>query len=212
MVDVENSMSRSVVSRRKLLTGAATVPLFPSDISPSRESPEVSVPIISFWQEWQSLHARATSLCQRWQDIETHLMRSIGAPQVVISSSDNSTSFRAQSHAEIDQALARLPRSPEIATALHADFSNQRARWDAEAEALGFDDIERQEEEAWRNETKISEAIFATQATSPVGIAIKIALIVELCSTGPNDQEFPWPQLRAVLAEIEHFPRSRASA
>jgi len=205
MVNAENSTNLFCLSRRKLLTGTAAVPLFPI----ARSSPESSVRtedlLPPLWQEWLRLHTRATSLCHRWQDLETHLMRKIGVPQVLIPLPDSSASLRALSHAEIDGALAKLSCSPEVAAALHDDFADQQARWDAEAMRLGFDEIKQQEDEAWSQETEASEAIFRARATSLAGIEIKIALIVELCSTGADDPEFPLPQLRSTLADVKRL-------
>ena len=208
MVDSENSTSRPLVSRRKVLTGAATVPLFPAAASRSQWLIEAPPPIESRWQEWQRLHARATSLCHRWQEIETRLMRTIGVPQVLITSPDNLPGIRALSHAEIDRALKTVPRSAECAAALHTDFARHQARWDTEAARLGFEELKQQEAEAWSQEAAASDAIFRAPATTLAGIEIKIALIVELFSTGSDDPEPPWPQLRSTLADVKRLRRN----
>jgi hypothetical protein len=211
MVDADHNTSLSAVTRRTLLTGAATTPLLSAKTSAFRPPPETPDPMMPLWQEWQRLHARATELCHRWQDIEGHLMRKISVPQVWIKSPDNPEGIRAMSHTEIDRALAALPCSTEISVALHADFANQRARWNAEAEKLGFDEIKQQEDAAWDQEAEASEAIFRTWATSLASIEIKIALIVELGSTGPDDSEFPWPQLRSTLADVKRLRRTSSA-
>jgi len=162
---------------------------------------------VPLWEEWLRLRARAIGLCHRWQDIETHLMRKIGIPQVLIPSSNNLADFRAQSHAAIDRAVTMLPDSIEIAAALHVDFAKQQARWDWEAARLGLVEVKRQEDQAWDQEAQASEAIFHTHATSLAGIEIKIALIVELCSTGSDDPEFPLPQLQSTLADVKRLRR-----
>jgi hypothetical protein len=205
MANSEDVPSLSSVSRRSLLVGATTTPLFPG--TTSIDSAAAPDPLPLLWQEWLRLHTRATSLCHRWQDMETHLMRTIGVPQVVIMSPGDSAELRAQSHAEIDRALTSLPRSPEGAAALHGDLAARQARWDAEAARLGFDEVRRQEEEAWRQETEATEAIFRARASSLAGIEIKIGLIVELCSTGADDPEFPLPQLRSTLADMKRLGR-----
>ncbi|MDB5393099.1 MAG: hypothetical protein JWM91_605 [Rhodospirillales bacterium] len=207
MADSDHSTRLSYLSRRKLLTGTATAPLFPIVSSSSQLSAGASDPILPLWQEWQRLHTRATGLCHRWQDMETYLMRKIGVPQVRIPSPDNPAAICAHSHAEIDRALATLFCPPEIGTALHADLTARQGRWDAEAASLGFDEIKQLEDEAWSQEAEASKAIFRARATSLVGIEIKIALIVELCSTGSDDPEFPWPQLRSTLADVKRLRR-----
>ncbi len=211
MVDADHYTSLSAVTRRTLLTGAATTSLLSAKASAFRLPPETPDPMMPRWQEWQRLHARATELCHRWQDIEGHLMRKIGVPQVRIKSPDNPDGIRALSHAEIDRALAALPRSTEISVALHADFANQQARWNGEAEKLGFDEIKQQEDAAWDQEAEASDAILEARVTNLMGVEIKIALIVALGSTGPDDSEFPWPQLRSTLADVKRLRRTSGS-
>jgi hypothetical protein len=164
--------------------------------------------ILPLWQEWERVHDKATGLCHRWQKIESLLMRKVGVPQVRIKSPDKPEGICALSHAEIDRALTAAPCSAEDSAALHADFSARQARWTMEAEKLGFDAIKQQETEAWRLDTRASDAIFETQATSLMGIEIKIALIIELCSTGSDDPESPWPELRSTLADVKRLRRA----
>lgn len=202
MVDADNSTSLPCLSRRKLLTGTAAAPLIKIARSSPEESARTADPLPPLWQQWLRLHARALSLCHRWQDLETHLMRTIGVPQVVIPLPDNAAGLRAFSHAEIDRALSNVSSSPEVATALHDEFANQQARWNAEAMRLGFNEVKRQEDEAWRQEAEACAAIFHAPATSLSGIEIKIALIIELCSTGSVDPEFPSPQLLSTLSDV----------
>jgi hypothetical protein len=211
MVDADHNTSLSVVTRRTLLTGAATTPLLSAKASAFRLPPETPDPMMPLWQEWQRRHARATALCHRWQDIEGHLMRKVGFPQVRIKSPDSPDGIRALSHAEIDRALAALPCSAETGVALHADFANRQARWNAEAEKLGFDEIKLQEDAARDQEIEASDAILEARVTNLMGIEIKIALIVELGSTGPDDSEFPWPQLRSTLADVKRLRRTSSA-
>jgi hypothetical protein len=161
------------------------------------------------WEEWQLLHERAKALCSWWQQIETQFVRAIGFPRVVIPSSDRSNCICAQSHAEIDKALAANGNVDERKrAALHAELAAHRTQWDAEAARLGFDEAKQKEDEAWRREAQTSEAIFRARATSLMGIEIKIALMVQLCSAGSDDPDFPLPQLRSTLADVKRLRRA----
>ena len=206
MTDSDPSITRSSVSRRSFLMGATATPLVPGATLIDNVT---QVTISLLWEKWHRLRKRALSLCHRWQDLETHLMRTIGVPQVVISLPGNSAVLRAFSHAEIDRALSNVSSSPEVATALHDEFANQQARWDAEALRLGFNEVKRQEDEAWRQEAEACAAIFRAQATSLSGIEIKIALIIELCSAGSEDPDFPLPQLLSTLGDVKCLIRER---
>jgi hypothetical protein len=205
MVDSENSTSLSSVSRRELLTGAAATPLLPVATSLPQLSAGMPTSILPLWREWLRLHSQAMNLCHRWQCVEMHLIRKVGFPQVRIPNPDQPAGTCAQSHVEIDRALAAVSCSAEESAALHADFAARQARWDAEAEKLGFDAIKQQETEAWHQGTRVSDAIFEARATSLIDIEIKIALIIELCSTGSDDPESPWPELRSTLADVKRL-------
>jgi len=133
-------------------------------------------------------------------------MRTVGVPHVRIPAPDQPAGIWTQSHAEIDQALTE-PGAAETRAALHADLAARQQRWNAEAAVLGFDALKQQEFEAWHEEDRVSHALFAARATSLAGVEAKLALIVELCTTGSDDPEFPWPQLRSTLADLRRLRR-----
>ena len=165
-------------------------------------------PILPLWREWQRLHAYASELCQRWQEIESRLVHTVGFPQVFIPLADSVRGICAQSHSDIDQAVASGDCSQEVGAALHAELATRRARWDAEAEALGFDEANRQELEAWRKEEEAVRAVFRTRAATLAGVDIKLALMIQLCAAFSDDPDFPLPQLRSTLADVKRLRRA----
>lgn len=204
MVDSENSTSLSSVSRRKLLSCAVATSALPAANSVAALT-EVADPILPLWREWQRLHAYASGLCQRWQEIESRLVRTVGFPQVFIPSPDGARNISAQSHSEIDQAITAGECSRELGAALHAELAARRARWGAEAEALGFDEANRQELEAWREEEEAVRAVFRTRAATLAGVEIKLTLMIQLCDTFSDDPVFPLPQLRSTIADVRRL-------
>jgi len=207
MVGRKESLNALSLSRRKLLTSAAAVSTsMTGSFSPG--SPGAPDPIVPLWQNWQRLRARAYALCRRWQEMENHLMRTVGFPQVFVPSPDGGRVTCAQSHAEIDLALAESGCSPEIGASLHAEFAARRAQWSFEAERLGFDRAKLGEDEAWDEEAEAVRAVFRTTATTLAGVEIKIAMMVHLCSAGSDDPKFPLPQLRSTLADARRLRRS----
>jgi hypothetical protein len=211
MSDSEISTSLPQVSRRELLASAVAVPIAPMASVSSVGTPEVSDPVLPLWREWRRLHAYATGLCQRWQSIEGELVRNVGFPQVYIPSSNGGRHICAQSHPEIDQAVAAGDCSPELGAALHVDFADRRARWDAEARALGFDEANRQELAAWRREEEAVRVIFQTGAATLVGVETKLRLMIHLCSVFSDDAEFPLPQVRSILADVKRLRQALAA-
>jgi hypothetical protein len=163
---------------------------------------------VPLWREWERLHALASELCQRWQEIENRLVRAVGFPQVFITAADGARGICAQSHLDIDQAVAAGDCSQELSAALHAELAARRARWDAEAEALGFDEANRQELAAWRNEEEAVRAIFRTKAVTLGGVEIKLALMIQLCAAFSEDPDFPLPQLRSTIADVKRLRRA----
>lgn len=207
MVDSENSTSLPSVSRRNILECAVAVPA----VRAARltiEPPEPYDPVLPLWCEWQRLHAHALELCRRWQEMETRLVKTVGFPQVFIPSTDGSRGICAQSHSDIDQAVAAGDCSQEVAAALHSELTVRRARWDADAETLGFDEANRQELAAWREEEEAARAIFRTKAVSLVGVEIKLALMIQLCAAFSDDPDFPLLQLRSTLADVKRLRRA----
>ena len=204
MVDSENSTSLPSVSRREVLSGLAATPAVrAAHLAIGRAEPPD--PIVPLWVEWQRLHAHALHLCEHWQEIESRLVRAVGFPQVFIPSSDGARRVCAQSHSDIDQAMAAGGCSQELGAALHAELAARRARWDAEADALGFDEANRQELAAWREEEEAVRAVFRTRAATLAGVEIKRALRSQLCAAFSDDPDFPLPQLRSTLSDVKRL-------
>jgi len=194
------------VSRRRMLAGVAASPLIQTVAVPSlAQLPGLPDPIVPLWREWERLHASASRLCEHLQQIESRLVHAVGFPQVFIPSADGARGICAQSHSDIDQAVAAGDCSQELGAALHAELATRRARWDAEAKALGFDEANRQELEAWRKEEEAVRAVFRTKAATLAGVEIKIALMIHLCSAFSDDPEFPLPQLRSTLSDVKRL-------
>lgn len=202
MTDSENSTTLSDVSRRNLLAIAAATPL--SALSPSR-LPEANDPVLALWHERQRLHAQAVGLCRRWGELEDHLIKEIGFPKVLLPCTETAVETVAFSHDDIDRACATGKLSADSQANLHAQLSAHQALWDREGCRTGFFEADRRQLEAWKKEAHATRTIFATPATTLTGIRMKIALMVQLCRTGCEDPDFPLPQLRSTLADIERL-------
>jgi hypothetical protein len=144
-------------------------------------------------------------LCEHWQQIESRLVRAIGFPQVFIPSASGARKICAQSPSDIDQAVAAGDCSQEFGVALHTELAARRARWDAEAEALGFDEANRQELAAWREEEAAVRAVFRARAETLAGVEIKLALMIQLCDAFSDGADFPLPQLRSTIADVKRL-------
>jgi len=210
MADAHHTTSLPSVSRRALLASTAAAPIAaaPRFLSSAESAPD---PVVPLWREWQRLHARASELCNHWQEIESRLVHAFGFPQVFIPAADGVRGICAQSHSDIDQAIAGGDCSQEVGADLHAELAVRRARWDAEAKALGFDEANRQELEAWREEEEAVRAVFRTRAATLAGVEIKLALMIQLCTTFSDDPDFPLPQLRSTLSDVKRLRSTLAA-
>jgi len=209
MVGSSRGPNSLAISRRQVVAGAAASSLIPTVTAPLlSQLPGQRDPIEPLWREWERLHARALGLCEHWQEIESRLVRAVGFPQVFIPSADGARNICAQSSSDIDQAVAAGDCPQELGVTLHAELAARRARWDAEAEALGFDEANRQELQAWRKEEEAVRAVFRTRAATLAGVEIKLALMIQLCSAFSDDPDFPLPQLRSTIADVKRLRRA----
>jgi len=46
---------------------------------------------------------------------------------------------------------------------------------------------------------------FRTRAATLAGVEIKLAMMIHLCSVFSDDAEFPLPQLRSTIADVERL-------
>ncbi|HLY57962.1 MAG TPA: hypothetical protein VKS60_20535 [Stellaceae bacterium] len=183
MADADHTTTPSAVSRRSLLVGVAAAPLAPV---PEKPPESLTDPVVPLWREWQRRHARATSLCHRWQAIETQLARTIGFPPPV---------------------PAEGPISRVVDPSTGADAAAHQARWNAEAHRLGLEGAKRLENAAWDEEAIALHTVFCARATSLAGVEAKLALMARLCTDGSDDPDFPLPQLRSTLADVKSLRR-----
>ncbi len=135
-------------------------------------------------------------------------MRTIGVPQVLITSPENPIGFRALSHAEIDRALETATNSIEIAAALHADFAFHQALWNAEAVRLGFDEIRRQEAEAWSQEGPGERCDLPRTSLKSGRHRNQDRAGRRTLLNRPGRSKNPWPQLRSTLADVRRLRRT----
>src|SRR5271170_3083168 len=125
MTDPKDSTSLSSVSRRRLIASVAVTPMSVTGSFFPR-SPEPPDPIVPLWREWERLHAIASELCHRWQEMESRLVHAVGFPQVFIPAPDSARGICAQSHSDIDQAVVAGDCSQELGAALHAELAARR--------------------------------------------------------------------------------------
>jgi hypothetical protein len=196
-------MSLSIVTRRQLLSGATSLAL-PAAMRPTAVAGEGNDragqgDVAEVWLAWRKAHARTLRLCRRQQHLEARLLATIGYPRVTLPEGGGQGAHAAFSIAEIesffdDDSLAcRQAR---------AEFLMHQARWDNGIAESGYLNVLQKEAASEQLEKEVAERLFATPASTMSGLLAKLDVMLREAPQGREDEEFPWPQLRAVARDV----------
>ncbi len=210
MVDSEDSTSLRSVSRRTLLGGAISTPLASTPILNQRATP-VGDPILSLWRDWECAFAEAATWSAEWGGLESKLVCQVGFPRVLVPSPPAVCAVWATSHEVIDRELSDVLSRDDLRKRLHSDLTDQVAKWDAAAKAIGLDETDHQADHAWKKSEEIAGAIFALPACGIPGVIAKLELILRMGQTQSDDGEFPWGQLRSTIADLRRLVNDASS-
>jgi hypothetical protein len=207
MVDSDHSMSLPVVTRRQLLTGATGLAL-PAHMQAATAQGSGAGPVNSddavvAWRQWRNAHARTLRLCRRQQRLENELLARIGFPMVILPERQAGKGATAAfSTAEIeaffdDNSLACRQAKAELTT--------HQAGWNAATVECGYMTALQDEAAAEQHEQALAANLFAKSASTLAGIQAKLDVMLRQAPCGSDDQEFPWPQLRAVSRDVANL-------
>lgn len=202
MSDSDRSTSSGGISRRMLTGAGALVPFgllkLTTNSAGSRD------PVLPLYLEWQRLQRSVTELCFRCQSLENNLIGQTATPEKEYDI-EGETNGRTASPSTTFLPVPGLTSAP---AATMADAVSEFAP--ILLNSIGWDELESlraEEGEKWDELQRAADALLRTEAESLAGVAIKISLIVQMCSTGPADAEFPVPQLRSTLADLQRLCR-----
>lgn len=200
MSDSKTSMTRVQLSRRTPTSGATTPVMVCSQ--PTLNPAVQPDPILEFYQDWERLRAYVTELCHHCQALEHALLE------------DALTEMK---HCDVNSDTnedARATRTiSDIRAGASASFVHWHSSFNAEPislalHALSWHDLESlrsQEANGWTELQAAANAVFDTPAQSLTGVGLKLEIILTMCATGPGDTEFPVPQLRVALADLQRI-------
>jgi len=203
MVESENTTSLPGVTRRALLTRAATIPLAP--ILRGRPTDTAADPIAALYRDWRQADAEVRHWCREWGQLESALVRSVGFPRVAISLPSSTAPTWVTTHEDIDHAFADRPALEALRGSLHAELAARTARWDAEATAIGLAEADRQEALAFERREALAFRAFALSAGNLAGVLTKLRLILRMGQTRDSDDAFPWPQIQSVIRDLRRL-------
>ncbi|TPI27893.1 hypothetical protein FJ414_28200 [Mesorhizobium sp. B3-1-6] len=170
------------------------------------EKDQTSDRVVPVWREWQDAHNLTERLCREQQRLERKLAETIGFPCAMILQA-NGESLTLHSL----KAIRELPSADSIDATVRAkaeaDFAAHQLRWDAAAEDIGYSAALRAEREAADRAEELLEVLSETPATTLAGVAAKLDAVLKEGQPSEGDTEFPWPQIRSVLKDIDGISR-----
>ncbi|WP_052120429.1 hypothetical protein [Inquilinus limosus] len=202
MADSDDSTTLPALSRRALLGGATILPIGAADAGLHRGS---SDPVLDLWQEWRALDAELDAWQDDWQRKEGVLLRTVGMPRVLVPVPGRAEPVSACEPAEIDELLEDEAGTEALRERLHREFAAHRRRWETAAAAIGLGPVEARINLAWDRWEALMGSVWQTPARSLAGIAAKLSMVLSIGQSRSDDEEFPWPPLRSVLADLRRF-------
>jgi hypothetical protein len=138
-------------------------------------------------------------LCRRQQHLEARLLATIGYPRVTLPERGGQGPHAAFSIAEIESFF---DDDSVACSQARAEFASHQARWDSSVMESGYLNVLQQEAASEQLEKEVAERLFATPASTMSGVLAKLDVMLREAAQGREDEEFPWPQLRAVARDV----------
>lgn len=206
MTDSDNSRTLPVVTRRRLLSTSATwLAAQVADVNAAFHSENNrhngGDPALMLWQEWMEAHDQVERFCRRQQRLETALIAAVGFPHVDIGVPDQECVVAAFTLEEIDHRFGDAPENAEAKRTRKALLAERQAAWDALDERIGYSRAKEAEEKAFTMREQRLNDLFSRPAGSVVGVAAKLHTVIAMGEDSPGN-EFPWPQIRAAMADL----------
>jgi len=202
MADSDDTTTLPALTRRDLLGGATILPIGAAD---ARRQGASADRVLDLWKDWRTLQSELDAWQDDWQKKEGVLLRTVGMPRVLVPVPGQAEPVSACEPAEIDELLEDLPGTQGLRQRLHREFEAHRQRWEIAAAAIGLGPVEERVNLAWDRWDVLTETIWQVPAGSLAGIAAKLAMVLSIGQSRSDDDEFPWPPLRSVLADLQRL-------
>lgn len=207
MADSDNSRTLPVVTRRRLLsTSAAWLAAQVGDVGAELYSkdgqPDGGDPALMLWREWRAAHDQVEKFCRKQQRLETALLAAVGFPHVDIAAPGQEGVVAAFSMEEIDRLFRHAPENGDAKMRAKAVLAERQAAWDSLDEGLGYSLAKQAEEAVFAMRAERLTVLFMLPAHSVAGAAAKLHALVAMAEEDGSRDEFPWPQIRAVMTDL----------
>ncbi|MCO6179289.1 hypothetical protein [Ciceribacter sp. RN22] len=161
-----------------------------------------SDPLLVLWRQWMTAQAEAERLCELQQRLESRMVSEIGFPRVVVTGGDREAPVSAFSVDEIDALFGDGPERAGARAQARAALAEQQSKWDALDERLGYSRAKHAERSAVAARDERAHALWDEPARSRAGVAAKLHALLCMGREDCPDDEFPWPQMSAILRDI----------
>ncbi|MBO9198361.1 hypothetical protein J5277_30000 [Rhizobium sp. 16-449-1b] len=189
-------------TRRSLLAGAAASIIKAQEVVRPAWVGNSADPAVALWRDWLTAHRSFRDACRRQQRLETEMLREFGSfPRVQIALFEGDGFIWAYTADEINRLLSDPKQGGMLRTTL-AELAARHADWNRVALRIGYSKAKHDEAETAKAEDELSEALWNAAPQSFAGIAAKLHCVLETEDPGSGLQEAPWPQLRAILADL----------
>ncbi|MBO9127871.1 MULTISPECIES: hypothetical protein [unclassified Rhizobium] len=189
-------------TRRSLLASAAASIINTQEVVRLAKVGNGADPTVVLWRDWLTAHRSFGEACRRQQRLETEMLRELGSfPRVQIALFEDDGFIWAYTADEINRLLS-CPTQRTIRRATLAELAARHADWNRVDHRIGYSKAKHKEAEAAKAEDELSEALWNAVPRSFAGIAAKLHCVLEMEDPGSGIQEAPWPQLRAILADL----------
>jgi len=208
MADSDNTTTLPLVTGRTVAarTTNAMVGSRPTEFArKTLEEDQSDDPAVTVWREWRPRSNRGQPV--EAPHLERKLAETIGFPSATILSNDESVTLH--SLEEIRGSLGVDPIDAAVRAKAEADFTAHKAHWDAAGREIGYSAAMLAEQEAANRAEVLLEELSETPATTLAGVAAKLDAMLKEGQSSEGDAEFPWPQIRSVLKDIDRISRQR---
>ncbi|WP_292464495.1 hypothetical protein [Mesorhizobium sp.] len=217
MADSDNTTTRPLITRRRLLAGTAIAiagwkpnAFAGNDL----QADQFADPAIAVWRKWQIAREHTEQLCRQQQRLERKLVETIGFPCATIRVREEHV--RLHSIQAIRKLVSLGSEGVARRSGAEVDFAAHQARWDAADKEIGYSATLQAEREAADRAEDLLGLLSGTPAASLAGVAAKLDAVLKEGESSDCDGEFPWPQIRSVFEDIHRlssqpFPEGSAN-
>jgi hypothetical protein len=200
MADSENSRTLPAITCRNPLQTTEWF-LARNIADQERWVPGIRDVVLIRWKAWMLAFRELGHRNCKQQELESTLFAMVPAARVEIQLADHGGVAVVSTIKEIQDKLRGESFADARANAA-AELLAKRRRWDAADLSVGYSRAKQAESEASIVEEQLAAELSEAPAMSTVAAAAKLHCILKRGAPRSDSEEFPWPQLSAMLIDL----------